>query len=96
MLVLREGGLLGRFAPGGGGRAIAGNAALDAGNGFAVTILGDRTLRDLALAGKLGDRLVNLFERDFDRRRNFAVEQLAVFFEVLEDEGGGHVVQPKI
>ena len=86
--------LLGRFAPGGCGGAVAGDAALDSGDRLAVAILGDRALRNLALAGQLGDRLVDRFKRDLGRRRDFAVEQLTVFFEVLEDEGGGHAVQP--
>ncbi len=81
---------MGRLAAGRGRRVVPGNAALHAFDGLAVLIAGDGALRNFAEAGQLLDRQADLLDRQLRRCRNFAVEQLAVFFEMLEDYIGRH------
>ena len=77
--------LVGGFPARCGWRVIARNPALNPMNGFAIPELSDVTLGNLAETGQLGDRKPNLFKGYLGRCRNFAIEQLAMFFQVLED-----------
>jgi hypothetical protein len=77
--------LLGRFPARRSRRVIAGNPALNPSDRFSVPVFGDLALRDFSLAGEFVNGQANLFKRYLGRCRNFGIEQLAVFFQVLED-----------
>lgn len=83
---------VGRFSPRSRRRVIAGNPALQAFDRLPIAEARDGAERDLSETGKLVNRLANLFERNLCRGRDFAVEQLTVFLEMLENGGRGHVV----
>lgn len=73
-----------------GGRVVAGDTALYAFDRLAVFIAGDGALRDFSTAGQVVDREADLLDRELGRCGDFAVEQLAVFLEMLEDYIGRH------
>ena len=72
-------------------RVIPRNSALDAYDGLAIPVFCDAALRNLSEAGEFFDGAVNLFDGKFGRSRDFAIEQLSMLFQMLENEVGWHI-----
>jgi hypothetical protein len=72
--------LLGRLPARCWRRVVARYPALNAFNGFAISEFGNAALRDFSTTEEFSDRKANLIKRYLGRCRNFAIEQLPVFF----------------
>ncbi len=80
-----------RFSARRGGWVVTGDTALHAFDRLAITKLGNSAAGYFALTGQLVDGEADLFNGKLGRCRDLCIEQLAMFFQVLEDHIRSHV-----